>query len=763
MAIDVGEVVATLKADTKQFEQAMGKSTTSMMALGAGSVAMGNIASQAFNHILAGAMNATTAIVRWAGEASAAAERTRMLSIQLGIADHTLEAWGMAATHAGGSIGILSTGMQTLSRHLEGLGSGSEESVELFNKLGSGMSTVEMAGLDTEQAIRLIADRFANMNDGAEKSRLALDLLGRSGLQLLPILNQGSAGLDQAAAKAREFGVSLTDTQRASLDRYDQAVDNMSSALDGFKNSVAAAFAPSLTKNVEWMTSAISYGKSIFTAFANEAEKLFVVLGGLAAITELVGKQIFSMSVLSKEAWKGTIDQIKGIEEWMQKQIKAIDVGKNTEVQMGANIAKTKEYTVSQKKLGEAIVEATKIQVKQLEELKEKAMQAMADDFAKGDRQQESLNDKIKDNMILYTAKKEADEKLVQDGIENNMLLYHSKKEFEEKQQVDAIEANMMLYQANKEALEKKTADEIEANMMIYREKRNLELEEKAAQGKAQQALGQFIVKKEQARQEMLFGWADVFGSVSQSASFAFGQIRTSFGNSVVSLMRGTATWATFWKSTQDTMLNSAVQWGIDIVGKFVAKNGMILATEMATALQIETIWALTSKKTLNMFSTMKDGIVSIWGGIADGIGGMVSGVGPIIASFWTETMIPLFTSLGLTIEGFLATMAGALDISIFGAAFSIPVWAAVAVVAAGIAALSAYAFGAFAEGGIVTQPMMGLVGEAGPEAIIPLDKLGQMNGGGSSTIIIELDGRQIAKSVFDHMPSVMRVRGVSA
>jgi hypothetical protein len=37
--------------------------------------------------------------------------------------------------------------------------------------------------------------------------------------------------------------------------------------------------------------------------------------------------------------------------------------------------------------------------------------------------------------------------------------------------------------------------------------------------------------------------------------------------------------------------------------------------------------------------------------------------------------------------------------------------------------------FTAFAEGGIVTSPMMGLVGEAGSEAIIPLDRLGDFGG----------------------------------
>jgi len=52
-----------------------------------------------------------------------------------------------------------------------------------------------------------------------------------------------------------------------------------------------------------------------------------------------------------------------------------------------------------------------------------------------------------------------------------------------------------------------------------------------------------------------------------------------------------------------------------------------------------------------------------------------------------------------------------------------------------------------FATGGIVTGPMRAIVGEAGPEAIIPLDRLDSMLGGGAQTIIVELDGRRIAES----------------
>lgn len=41
-----------------------------------------------------------------------------------------------------------------------------------------------------------------------------------------------------------------------------------------------------------------------------------------------------------------------------------------------------------------------------------------------------------------------------------------------------------------------------------------------------------------------------------------------------------------------------------------------------------------------------------------------------------------------------------------------------------------------FAEGGVVTQPTLGLVGEAGPEAIIPLDRMAEMRGGGQPATV---------------------------
>ncbi len=85
------------------------------------------------------------------------------------------------------------------------------------------------------------------------------------------------------------------------------------------------------------------------------------------------------------------------------------------------------------------------------------------------------------------------------------------------------------------------------------------------------------------------------------------------------------------------------------------------------------------------------------------------------------------------------------------------PIAPVMAALAAGAALAGSLAY--FAEGGIVTGATLGILGEAGPEAVIPLDRLGEF--GGETTIIIELDGRVIAQAAVENMPGVLRLQGL--
>lgn len=64
-----------------------------------------------------------------------------------------------------------------------------------------------------------------------------------------------------------------------------------------------------------------------------------------------------------------------------------------------------------------------------------------------------------------------------------------------------------------------------------------------------------------------------------------------------------------------------------------------------------------------------------------------------------------------------------------------------------------------FADGGIVTRPTLGLVGEAGPEAIIPLSKAGALGGGGITINISGtfMDDRAAARRMGDELMRVLK------
>ena len=64
----------------------------------------------------------------------------------------------------------------------------------------------------------------------------------------------------------------------------------------------------------------------------------------------------------------------------------------------------------------------------------------------------------------------------------------------------------------------------------------------------------------------------------------------------------------------------------------------------------------------------------------------------------------------------------------------------------------------AMADGGIISQPQLVLAGEAGPEAIVPLDRMGEFGGGGQ-TINLHVDGELIAQEAVKGMPAFIDAR----
>ena len=133
----------------------------------------------------------------------------------------------------------------------------------------------------------------------------------------------------------------------------------------------------------------------------------------------------------------------------------------------------------------------------------------------------------------------------------------------------------------------------------------------------------------------------------------------------------------------------------------------------------------------------------------------IINSIGSALKTAFTATVDAIKTGLTAYVnvyKGLFKLVAKAWNSTIGGFGFEVPSW----VPGLGGKGFKIPEIPMLAQGGIVTAPTLAVVGEAGPEAVIPLDRLGQMGGG---NVTINVNGGD-PESVVDALRRYMRTNG---
>lgn len=321
-----------------------------------------------------------------------------------------------------------------------------------------------------------------------------------------------------------------------------------------------------------------------------------------------------------------------------------------------------------------------------------------------------------------------------------------------------------------------KLQDDIDASVKLYDELEGAQL------GAAENMLPKSAIDKANANYQEYLGqlilgssrfsdkWTTSMQLFQDSALFAFGSIRTSFGNTLVGLAQGTATWADFWMNVQGTLLNVSIQTGLNIAveyaknlyKEYMAKQAIEALKTNAQILGDQARVASATAAQAEMTAVAEAGAVTQTG-IFEGAMTMVQGYGATVMTAlktMAANLIEIMTAVGEWVIGVLSAIAEALADTGIGIPWAVAIVAGIAAI---VAALAAAKVIKFAEGGMVTGPTLGLLGERGPELVTPLDRLDMFGGGGVQKIIVPvyLDRKEIARVVADALPSALRRQGV--
>lgn len=164
-----------------------------------------------------------------------------------GATTETLSKLGYAAELSGSSFEGLSTGIKFLSKNMELAISKGGDQAAAFNRLGISTRDLAAAHGDVNQIMLKVADRFKELPDGAEKSATAMQIFGKSGTDLIPLLNEGSDGLKKMGDEAQRLGIVMSGDAAKAGDQFNDRLFALKGSIEGFGLSIGNVLLPILS------------------------------------------------------------------------------------------------------------------------------------------------------------------------------------------------------------------------------------------------------------------------------------------------------------------------------------------------------------------------------------------------------------------------------------------------------------------------------------------------------------------------------------
>lgn len=239
---------------------------------------------------------AAVKMAKFVGEQIEIADQMGKLSQKTGIAVEQVSQLTYAFSQSEISAEAFGTSMRFLNKTMAEAEAGNKQALAAFKSLG--ISFQEIKGLAPEQALMKISNAFSGAQDGAAKSAIAMRLFGRAGAEMIPALNEGSAGINKLMLEADRLGLTVSASFAQQADRFGDNLHRMGQAGAGFARQLGAAVLPALNATLEALTEVMSSGDSAVNwgkVVAGAAGTIGVAFTALVAITKMMYDTVYGV------------------------------------------------------------------------------------------------------------------------------------------------------------------------------------------------------------------------------------------------------------------------------------------------------------------------------------------------------------------------------------------------------------------------------------------------------------------------------------
>lgn len=236
-AIRAGKAAVEIWADDSQARRVLLQFQRRMASWGATINSMGR---QAF---MLGAA-ATGGLVLLSKRAADAASQLVDLADRTGITVESLSQLKFAAEQSGSGIEDLEVGIKKMDRIIAEAAMGSNSAAEALGHLG--LAAGDLINMAPDRQFELIADRISQIPNPTFRAALALELFGKSGTKLLPMMVDGAKGLEAFRKQADALGITLSTKDAKALEAWGDSFDALRAVLKAGVLTIGSSLLPVL-------------------------------------------------------------------------------------------------------------------------------------------------------------------------------------------------------------------------------------------------------------------------------------------------------------------------------------------------------------------------------------------------------------------------------------------------------------------------------------------------------------------------------------
>lgn len=262
-----------------------------------------------------------------------------------------------------------------------------------------------------------------------------------------------------------------------------------------------------------------------------------------------------------------------------------------------------------------------------------------------------------------------------------------------------------------------------------------------------------------------VFTWQMAIDEFVSTLNFSWGSVAQTVGQSLAQMTTSTVEWSQVAIRLGQQVLGNLItvaiqaltQWILSTTGMTAAHTAMETAKTTATATNEAARLAMTQATnkvmmastiaTLAAIAAVGHASLAVMGTVVATTSAILAAIGAALAaSIVGAPMAPAFFAASAAV-----LKAGGAAVAASTAVLEKALGAAI------VTATAALAVPALQHGGLVTRPTLAMIGEAGPEAVVPLSHGGMFGGG--VTVVLEVDRQELARMVAPALVHEVRMR----